>query len=103
MYINPVIQVTLEPNHMGRLFQQILVNNSALVIIKNTNKKNYRYFPVENWSGNIIHLNQVFNIFVFSRPLHFGFADIDLAALSSCGKPVLPEDCIIGAFFSANK
>ena len=40
---------------MGRICQSISLNNSALIIINNANRKNYRSFPIEKRSCNILY------------------------------------------------
>ena len=50
---------------IGRIiFQSILLNNNTLIIINNTNEKNWCYFPIEYRSGNIIYCNKTLKIVV---------------------------------------
>ena len=47
---------TLDPKSQGDKFLlSILLKKSSLVIINNTNEKNYCYFPIEKLSGNIFY------------------------------------------------
>ena len=56
------------------------MNNSTLVVIYNTNKKIYCYFPIEKRSGNIIYRNKTLKI-VFLYVTFCFFGNIDMTTL----------------------
>ena len=62
------------------------MNNNKLIIINNTNEKNYCYFPIEYLSGNIIYSNKTLKIFVCDVTF-CSFDNFDVTALKSSRKP----------------
>ena len=74
-------QGTVEPKSQGDgIFQSILLNNSELVIINNTNKKNYCHFQLKNGVEILFIKNKSLNI-VFSDITFWFFDNIDVPAL----------------------
>ena len=85
-----------------RNFQSILLNNNTLIIINNTNEKNFCYFPIEYRSRNIIYCYKTLKIVVCHVTFCF-FDNLDVTTLKSSRKPHVAGCARIWFNFPVNK